>query len=77
MQEANDCMCPYRLSHITYSAYRDTMYKLVVISDKLWVILQGTISDPITQFVNFTVKLGEDKGTVPASRNYTKPPASQ
>ena len=29
----------------------------------------------ITLLVNFTVKLGEDKETVPANRNYTKPPA--
>ena len=31
----------------------------------------------INQLENFTMKLGEDKETKAANRNYTKPPAGQ
>ena len=56
-----------------------TVYKLLVILDKLHVLVTNCelLVTHINQLVNFTVKLGEDKETVLANRNYTKPPAGQ
>ena len=51
-----------------------TVYKLLVILDKLHVLVTNCelLVTHINQLVNFTVKLGEDKETVLANRNYTK-----
>ena len=72
IQKAADYMCQCCLSRYC------TVYKLLVILDKLHVLVTNCelLVTHINQLVNFTVKLGEDKETVLANRNYTKSPAS-
>ena len=71
---------------LMYSALAEWVYKrpLIVYADTAYCInsyryptVYGILVTHISQLVNFTVRLGKDKETVPANRNYTKLPAGQ
>ena len=57
----------YKMPLIPYASAAYPIYRKLI----SWFCIQ-TISDYINQLVNFTVILGEDKGIVPANRNYNR-----